>query len=355
MDQTILAVGTQKGLFVFRATDGLTFELIGRHLPGWEVSALLVRPGHNGLDLLAGTSHYAYGPVLRRSRDGGATWTQPDARPAYPAGSPHKTNRIWQLTHHAAENALYAGIDEAGLFRSADDGESWQEVTTLTAHPTRADWQPGGGGLCLHTIVHDRTNPRRTWCGISAVGVLRTEDSGATWTLANTGLQNVPTGSTEVHTAYCVHKMVQHPLNPDTLFMQFHGGVYVSEDGATTWHRRECGLPGNFGFPIVGLPDGTLLVAPLEGDTTRYFKDGRSVIYRSVDEGRSWQASDGGMADGPSFAGVLRDAMTTDGRRGVYFGTTSGEVAVSADAGKSWDRLAVTLPRVLCVRAVVTA
>lgn len=349
MSRVTLAVGTQKGLFLFEGGEGGPFELAGHYLEGWEISSLLVRPTNDTLDLIAGTTHYAYGPVLRRSRDGGAAWTQPDARPAYPAGSAFKTNRIWQLTAHAGH--LYAGVDEAGLFRSTDDGESWQEVESLTAHPTRKSWQAGGGGLCLHTIIHDYANPRRMWVGISAVGVFRTEDAGETWATANAGLGSVPTGSDEAEAVYCIHKIAQHPTRPDTLYMQFHGGVYVSHDGATTWTACENGLPGNFGFPMVALADGTLVIAPLTSDEKRYFPDGRAAVYRSTDGAASWHAADG-VTNGPSYAAVLRDAMATDGGQGVYLGTTSGQVATSANAGKSWTTLGVTLPRVLCVRAV---
>ncbi|MDB5326802.1 MAG: exo-alpha-sialidase, partial [Phycisphaerales bacterium] len=229
-----------------------------------------------------------------------------------------------------------------------------QEVSSLTAHPTRPAWMAGGGGLCLHTIVHDYSNPLRTWVGISAVGVLRTDDGGASWELKNKGLSYVPTGSEEKETLFCVHKIVQHRTQPSKLFMQFHGGVYASEDAGDTWQRREVGLPGNFGFPIVGLPDGTLLIAPLESEQTRYFKDGESTIYRSTDEAKSWQPTAPATGGGPVFAGVLRDAMATVGEAGAYFGTTSGQVATSADGGRTWQRIDITLPRVLCVRAIAS-
>jgi photosystem II stability/assembly factor-like uncharacterized protein len=347
-----LGVGTQKGLFVFTSNDGKQFELAGQHVAGWEVSALLMRPMKNTIDYLVGTSHFAYGTVLRRSTDGGANWSQPEARPAHGKESPYKTNRIWQLSHHQPTNKLYAGIDEAALFESNDDGGSWSEVASLTSHPTRYAWQAGGGGLCLHTIVHDYSNPKRMWVGISAVGVFRTDDGGATWELKNKGLSYVPTGSVETETLFCVHKIVQHKAEPNKLFMQFHGGVYASEDAGDTWQRREVGLPGNFGFPIVGLADGTLLIAPLESDMTRYFKDGESTIYRSTDEAKTWQPAAAPTGGGPVFAGVLRDAMAGLGDRHAFFGTTSGQVATSADSGRTWQRLDVTLPRVLCVRAI---
>ena len=352
MSHVTLAVGTQKGLFVFKSDDGHAFRLDKHHLPGWEVSAVLLRPNADTLDLLVGTTHYAYGPVIRRSRDGGATWTQPEARPAYPTGSAFKTNRIWQLTR-AADGTLYAGVDEAGLFKSSDDGDSWHEVDSLTSHPSRPHWQPGGGGLCLHTIVHDHSNPDRMWLGISAVGVFRTLDRGRSWHPAVDGLKANNTGSQDPHAVYCIHKIVQHPTRSDTLYMQFHGGVYVTHDGATMWAVCESGLPSNFGFPIAVVPDGTLIVAPLDSDERRYFPEGTSLVYRSTDGAASWQPATG-VTGGKSFAAVLRDAMTTCGDTGVYLGTTSGEVATSADRGQTWTTLDVTLPRVLCVRAIET-
>ena len=354
MAAVALAVGTVKGLFLFKTDEsGQNLCLHAHHLPGWEVSAILMRPRDGQVDLLAGTTHFAYGPVLRRSVDGGATWTQPEARPAYAAGSPFKTNRIWQLTQSNQQPPkLYAGIDEAGLFCSSDDGASWEEIKSLTDHPTRSGWQPGGGGLCLHTIIHDHSNPLRMWLGISAVGVFRTIDGGLTWTLTNTGLRSVNTGSDEPSTAYCIHKIVQHPQQPDTLFMQFHGGVYTSSDGGTTWQSRETGLPSNFGFPIVILRDGTLLIAPLNSDEKRYFLDGEAKVYRSTDAAQTWKPVC--VRTGRSYSAILRDAMTTDDQHGVYFGTTSGEIAYSADAGLNWETLDLTLPRVLCTRTIAT-
>jgi photosystem II stability/assembly factor-like uncharacterized protein len=352
---TTLAVGTVKGLFLFGSQSGAAgFKLIGHHLEGWEVSSILMRPKNGTLDILTGTTHYAYGAVLRRSRDNGATWEQPAARPAYPEGSPYKTNRIWQLSTPPKNGSLYAGIDEAGLFESRDDGESWNEVTSLTSHPTRKGWMPGGGGLCLHTIVHDYSNPNRMWIAISAVGVFRTDDGGKSWTIRNNGLGAVATGTDEPSTAYCVHKVVQHPTRPNTLYMQFHGGVYVSFDGADTWEAREHGLPSNFGFPVAITNDGTLVLAPLHSDGRRYFPEGKAAVYRSTDEGKTWTASSKGLPDEPTFDGVLRDSMVSDGKQGVYMGTLSGNLFASGDAGESWSPIHVALPRVLCVRAIET-
>lgn len=350
-----LAVGTAKGLFVFESAGAdKSFKLTGHHLEGWEVSSVLMRRFGEAIDLLAGTVHYAYGAVLRRSRDSGKTWTQPEARPAYAEGSPYKTNRIWQLSAPDPKNArlTYAGIDEAALFVSKDDGESWQIVESLTNHPSRKGWMPGGGGLCLHTIVHDHANPNRMWLGISAAGVFKTTDGGASWGHANDGLQSVPTGSDDPSTIYCIHKIVQHPAKPDSLFMQFHGGVYVSHDGAKSWQTHESGLKSNFGFPMVMTKDNTLVIAPLQSDGTRYFAEGKFSVYRSTDEANTWTQTTAGLPDSPTFTGVLRDAMCTDGGNGVYLGTMSGQLVASADAGASWQSIEASLPRVLCVRAL---
>jgi photosystem II stability/assembly factor-like uncharacterized protein len=192
------------------------------------------------------------------------------------------------------------------------------------------------------------------WIAISAVGVFRTDDGGKSWTIRNNGLGAVATGTDEPSTAYCVHKVVQHPTRPNTLYMQFHGGVYVSFDGADTWEAREHGLPSNFGFPVAITNDGTLVLAPLHSDGRRYFPEGKAAVYRSKDEGKTWTASSKGLPDEPTFDGVLRDSMVSDGKQGVYMGTLSGNLFASGDAGESWSPIHVALPRVLCVRAIET-
>ena len=357
MSRQLLFVGTTKGLFCYTSDPSRqAWTLSEPMLPGWEVSAVgIVVNGRPTPRLIVGTTHYAYGATLRVSDDLGKTWSQIERGPAYTVESGFKLNRIWQVCPHPAdEKTVFAGVDEAGLFVSRDGGDTWTEIDSLTKHPTRPKWFPGGGGLCLHTIIVDRSNPQRMWIGISAVGCFRTSDGGATWTPANKGLQNVATGSDEPDAVHCIHKIVQHPTKPDTLFMQYHGGVFRSDDGADNWRPIESGLPSNFGFPMVITRRAEICIVPLSGETTRGFLDGKAAIYRTADEGASWQPISAGLPSDPSHVGVLRDAMAVDGHAesGIYMGTTMGQVYASRDAGRSWARLPGELARVLSVRTV---
>lgn len=350
----VLLVGTTKGAFFFHAdADRRSWRMTGPHLGGWEIYSLLGAP--DGRRIYAGTSHFVYGPTIRVSDDLGETWAELDSNPSYGADSGFNLARIWQLaTGHTSEpDTLYAGVEEAGLFRSTDRGHSWAEVSGLTAHPSRPAWFPGGGGLCLHTILVDPQNARRIWVGISAVGAFRTDDGGETWQVCNTGLPTVPTGQDDMSVGRCVHKMVLDPDDSNTLYMQFHGGVFKSTDGADSWHAIESGLPGVFGFPMTITRSGKLFVIPLDSDEQRYVKDGVLEVFRSTDRGASWQAAGSGLPTDPQFTGVLRDAMTVDTLEpaGVYFGTNMGELFFSADEGDSWQRLPGQLPRITMVRA----
>jgi photosystem II stability/assembly factor-like uncharacterized protein len=345
MAATRLAVATAKGLFFYdRGPSGWT--LADPSLPGWEVSAVCFDPRGQ---ILVGTSHYAYGPTVRVSADAGKTFSATATQPA-PSRANAKFNRIWQI--HALRDRLLVGIDEAALFESSDDGATWAEFPALNSHPTRDNWFPGGGGLCLHTIVVDHSNPARWWVGISAVGVFGTTDAGKTWSLMNTGLNALNTGSDNPMAACCVHKIAQHPTQPDTLYMQYHGGVYRTTDGAENWTKCESGVPSNFGFPMVISSAGKLHIVPLHSDGQRFFDGGKAAVYHSTDGGNSWKASTKGLDSHGAFTGVLRDAMCVDSASGVFLGTTSGEVYASADAGESWSRLPGSLPRIMAVRAL---
>lgn len=351
-NRTTLIVGTAKGLFSYHGNADGGWTLGPELLSGWEVSTTLLEPSAGGLRILAATVHYAYGATIRESRDGGQTWTQLAGRPAYAEGSGRKLNRIWQLAHNGHAGTIYAGVDEAGLFVSRDDAGSWAEVEGLSNFPTRKDWSPGAGGLCLHTILTDPNNPNRMWIAISAVGTFRSDDGGESWQQKCAGLPTVYGNPDDACPVYCVHRMVLHPTRPDTLFLQFHGGVYVSRDAGDSWQKIESGLPSNFGFPMAVTPAGTLLIAPLKSDEQRVFAGGRFAIYRSTDEGASWSATTSGLPTEPTFTGVLRDAMCAGDGGAAYFGTTCGQMFASADDGETWQRLPGTLPRVLSVRAV---
>ena len=353
MTSPLLGVGTAKALFLYdRPTDGTSWREPRVALSGWEVSALLMQ----GARIVAGTVHYAYGPTFQISDDAGATWRPGKAPPRFAADSTFKAKRIWQIVASPADpNVLFCGLDNAAIFRSADAGETWTELDGLSNHPSRPHWNPGAGGLCLHTILIDPTRAEpgreRITVGISAVGVFVSDDGGATWTARNVGLPNMnATGSPVEDAMHCIHKIVRHPTRADTLFMQYHGGVFRSDDAARSWHAIENGLPGNFGFPMAVLGDGTLFCLPLEDEEQRVFGKGKMAVYTSVDGGARWTPTRAGLPSEPYYAGVLRDALCSGPKRDVYFVTTAGDAFTTADAGETWSKLPGTLPRGLVVR-----
>ncbi|MBA2243513.1 MAG: exo-alpha-sialidase [Gemmatimonadetes bacterium] len=351
----VLLVGTTKGAFFFHSdAERREWRMTGSHLAGWEVYSLFADE-RRGPRIYAGTSHWVYGTSIRTSDDLGETWTEVTDSPRYPEGNGFKLQRIWQIApgHPSEPETLFAGVEEAGLFVSRDAGESWSEVSSLTQHPTRPNWFPGGGGLCLHTILVDPANPSRWWVAMSAVGVFRSDDGGASWQVRNAGLPGVATGQLESSIDRCVHKMVLDPHDSNTLYLQFHGGVFRSSDGADSWERMEEGLPSVFGFPLCVTRSGTRFVIPLESDEQRVVKEGRLRVYRSGNGSSRWEAVGEGLPREPQYVGVLRDSMAVDALEpaGVYFGTTMGEVFYSADEGERWDRLPAQLPRITTVKS----
>jgi photosystem II stability/assembly factor-like uncharacterized protein len=352
MSELLVLVGTEKGAFTARyEKSSARWRTSGPHLPGWEVSALTLA-GNGTPRLLAGTTHYVYGATIRSSDDLGETWEEQPGSPAYDSDRGFKMNRIWTI-ERTASGSLFAGVDEAGIFRSDDGGRTWAELRALTDHPTRAQWSPGNGGLCLHTIVHDPADERRMWVAISAVGVFRTDDGGETWELKTRGIPPVPTGGDGVGIDRCVHRIALDPGDNRTLYMQFHGGVFRSTDAADSWHSIEAGLPSNFGFPLVTGRPRELFVAPLDSDERRYMPGGRLRVFRSRDGGEHWQDVSRGLPGDPQYVNVLRGAMARDPGNvgGVLFGTTMGQVYATHDSGDSWQELPLQLPRVLSVTA----
>jgi hypothetical protein len=350
----VVLIGTVKGAFFYH-TDlaRADWELAGPHLAGWEVYSLCGDPRSGRI--LAGTCSYTYGATLRETCDFGATWKEVEHGPAYPAESGFKLKRIWQIVpgHTSQPGTWYAGVEEAGLFASRDDGRTWSEISSLTQHPTRPQWFPGNGGMCLHTILTDPTNSQRLWVAASAIGVFRSDDAGATWRTCNRDLPLVPTGlSVETEVSRCVHKMVLDPKIPGVLYQQFHGGVFKSEDGGETWKPIANGLPSNFGFPMVITTAGDLFIVPLTSDEQRFVPEGALKVYRSRDRGRTWKSLGRGLPREPHYVGVLRDAMAVDPLQpaGVYFGTTMGEVFCSANNGESWRQLPGQFPRITTVK-----
>jgi photosystem II stability/assembly factor-like uncharacterized protein len=317
---------------------------------GWKVTASARTPG--GRYLLA-TASQVYGAALHAGTDL-RTWRQIDRGPAYPDGGDRKLNQIWTI--HAQAGRLYAGVDTAGLFASDDDGESWQPVPGLNDHPTRPSWFPGAGGLCAHVVLSHPGRPHQIFCGMSAVGVWRSDDGGATWQPKNEGVRCLVPEQKADGIGYCVHGLTQDPGNPDVLFRQDHTGMYRSRDAGDTWERNENGLPSWFGFPIAIEPRSrTLYSFPMESDEYRLPVEGKCRVFRSRTGGDSWEALSSGLPDGPYYGSVLRGALAVDGLdpAGVYVGSTAGDVFVSADAGDSWQSLGCRLPRILSVAAYV--
>jgi photosystem II stability/assembly factor-like uncharacterized protein len=357
----VLLIGTVKGVFLYQSDEARSaWKLTGPHLGGWEIFSLC-GDSRNGR-ILAGTGHFEHGPTIRTTKDFGATWNEVKRDPKFAKGTKGtkakaELKHIWQIVpgHVSQPGTWYAGVDDAALFVSHDDGDTWSELTGLTNHPTRPRWIGGFGGLCLHSIVVDVENPRRLWVGISAVGVFRSDDAGETWKLCNEGLHNVaPDFIQDPEMGRCVHKMVGDPERSGVLYLQFHGGVFKSENAGDSWKRISGDLPHDFGFPMA-VTARDLFVVPLLADNNRVVPDGALKVWRSRDRGRIWRAMTKGLPQKEHFVGVLRDAMTADPLTpsGIYFGTTGGELFYSKDDGGTWEKLPAQFPRITTLKVWV--
>jgi hypothetical protein len=358
MSRVILMVGTEKGGFIFRSDESRgKWEMSGPVLKGWAVQDLRIDQRATPV-MLAAAGHEVYGPGIQVSKDLGTTWETIENPPKFAEGASGKLNNIWTITPglDAAPDTFFAGTDDAALFVTHDRCKTWIELPGVARHETRDEWMGGAGGLCLHSIIVHPTNPDRIWVAISAVGVLRTDDSGMTWQVKNKGLEITIEGEEHKEVGSCVHRMVLDPTNPDRLFQQNHMGVFRSADGGDSWETIENGLPGRFGFPMVVHPrePGVLFTAPQESDEYRFARDGRLTIYRTRDAGDSWHETRQGLPDN-AYVGVLRQAMAIDDLEspGVYFGTNSGQVFCSNDTGDSWTALPCALPRIKSVNVAV--
>lgn len=336
---TTIGIGTEKGGFVLKdGTDGWTLD--GPLFPGWKVTTWSTTPGGH---YLAAIGSNWFGPALHRSPDLEA-WEQIPEGPEYPEDGP-TLNQVWTVVPHG--NALLAGVDEAGLFRSHDDGLTWQPVTALNDFPGRDEWFPGLGGLCAHHVL---TAGERIWVAISAVGVFRSDDDGQTFQRRDEGVR--PTVE-DPQDGFCVHGITSDPSNPDHIWRQDHSGVYRSSDGADSWERIESGLPATFGFPVRRDDrSGRIFVVPLESDANRFPVDGALRVFRSDDAGDSWKVAGSGWDAASTYTAVLRGAMDVDGDGGVFFGTAGGDVWATRDAGDSWDRIPHSFPRILSVKVL---
>jgi photosystem II stability/assembly factor-like uncharacterized protein len=360
-------VGTRKGAFVL-TSDGARrrWDVRGPLFGGWEMYHLKGSPAEpNRIWASQGTGWF--GQLVQRSDDGGTTWEPVDNHFVYAGptgthqwydGTPHPWEfaRVWHLEPSLTDpDTVYAGVEDAALFRSTDGGRSWQELPGLRTHPTASTWQPGAGGLCLHTILLDPRDPGRLVVAISAAGAFRSDDAGATWRPINRGLQSegIPDPNAEV--GHCVHRIAFHPSRPDVLFMQKHWDVMRSEDGGTSWREVSGNLPTDFGFPIdvhAHEPE-TIYVVPITSDSEHYPPEGKLRVYRSRSGGDEWEPLTRGLPQEHCFVNVLRDAMSVDRLDpcGIYFGTTGGQVYASADAGDHWEPIVRDLPPVLSVEA----
>ena len=350
---TEVIVGTKKGLFVLEGEPGGEFAVTARAFAGEPVD-YAARDPRTGRVLATMTSPF-YGPKVFFADDPAGEWREARGV-ALPEGGDDALNRIWVIVPGEEDGLVYAGGDPGVLFESRDGGESWQLNEALWEHPTREKWEPGGGGLCLHSIVPWPGDPERLAVAVSAAGVWLTEDGGHSWGRGNEGLVAgyAPEGAPPDEVGLCVHRLERSPSRPERVFMQFHGGVYRSDDAGSTWTDIGDGLPSDFGFPLVVDPADadSAYVIPLTADTDRVTPDGRVRVYETRDAGATWAPRGDGLPERDAYLTVLRRAFASTGEGAslaLYFGATSGEVFGSGDAGVTWSTVAPRLPPVYSV------
>jgi len=389
MSEVRVLVGTRKGAFILTSdAKREKWDVSGPHFAGWEIYHVKGSPADPNRIYASQTSGW-FGQIIQRSDDGGKTWLQPGTPPGEPTttpegfpkgesnkfvydtsaetGSPITTHqwydgtprqwefkRVWHLEPSLNEpDVVYAGVEDAALFRSTDGGKTWGELSGLRGHGTGPQWQPGAGGMCLHTILIDPSNPKRMFIAISAAGAFRTDDGGVTWKPINKGLYSkyIPNPTAEV--GHCVHRIAMHRSRPNVLFMQKHWDVMRTDDAGESWQKISGNLPTDFGFVIdvhAHEPE-TIYVVPIKSDGEHYPLDGKLRVYRSRSGGKEWEPLTNGLPQSNCYVNVLRDSMAVDSADpcGIYFGTTGGQVYASTDAGDNWAPIVRDLPAVLSV------
>jgi photosystem II stability/assembly factor-like uncharacterized protein len=365
MGRVRVLVGTKKGAFVLTADgDRKDWVIDGPHFGGWEIYHLKGSPVDPDR-LYASQSSGWFGQIIQRSDDGGLSWQAVGHHFPYDGvpgthqwydGTPHPWEfaRVWHLEPSLDDpGTVYAGVEDAALFRSTDGGMEWKEISGLRRHDSGAQWQPGAGGMCLHTVLLDPADPSRLTVAISAAGAFVSPDGGATWRPANRGLRSEGVPDPDAEVGHCVHHIAMHPTRPGLLFMQKHWDVMRSDDGGGSWREVSGDLPSDFGFPIEVHPHEheTIYVVPITSDSEHYPPEGRLRVYRSRTGGDEWEPLTDGLPQANCYVNVLRDAMSVDTLEpaGVYFGTTGGQVYASADSGDSWAPIVRDLPAVLSV------
>ena len=386
-------VGTKKGAFVLTSdAKRVKWDVSGPFFAGWEIYHMKGSPADPNR-IYASQSSGWFGQIVQRSDDGGKTWFQPGFKPGEPTtndhgmpvtesnkfaydvsdtdGKPLTTHQWYDGTQHPWEfkrvwhmepsltdpNTVYAGVEDAALFKSIDGGSSWKELSGLRGHRTGAQWAPGAGGMAVHTIILDQKDPKRIYIAISSAGAFRTDDGGQTWKPINKGLSSLYIPNPTAEVGHCVHHIANHPSRPEVLFMQKHWDVMRSDDAGESWYEISGNLPSDFGFvvDVHAHEPNTIYVIPIKSDSEHFPPDGKLRVCRSRTGGNEWEALTKGLPQKDCYVNILRDAMAVDTMDpcGIYFGTTGGQVYGSSDGGDSWNPLVQNLPSVCSVEVQV--
>jgi photosystem II stability/assembly factor-like uncharacterized protein len=365
MSSVRVLVGTKKGAFILES-DGKRqkWDITGPHFGGWEIYHMKGSPADPNR-IYASQSSGWFGQVVQRSSDGGKTWEAAGNKFIYDGvpgthqwydgtAHPWEFKRVWHFEPSLKNpDAVYAGVEDAAIFQTTDAGQTWAELPGLRGHGSGPQWQPGAGGMCLHTIILDPANPKRMYIAISAAGAFRTDDGGVTWKPINKGLRSQFIPDPDAEVGHCVHHVAMHPARPNTLFMQKHWDVMRSDNAGDSWHEISGNLPTDFGFVIdvnSNEPE-TIYVVPIKSDSEHFVPEGKLRVYRSKSGGNEWEGLTKGLPQQDVYVNILRDAMSVDtlDKCGVYFGTTGGQVYCSPDGGDNWTAIAEHLPSVLSV------